>query len=121
MQCLSGGGTAGCHTLYQLVKRGVKAVLLERAKLSSGTTWQSAGILWRLRPDDVLIKLLNSTCDLLMQLETETGVDPGWVNNGGLFIASTKVCVQQQYVRPIYSLYTLCCMYHVVAVLLSVS
>jgi len=108
MQCLSGGGTAGCHTLYQLVKRGVKAVLLERAKLSSGTTWQSAGILWRLRPDDVLIELLNSTRDLLMQLETETGVDPGWINNGGLFIASTKVCVQQQYVRPIYSLYTLC-------------
>lgn len=85
-----GGGTAGCHTLYQLVKRGVKAVLLERAKLSSGTTWQSAGILWRLRPDDVLIELLNSTRDLLMQLETETGVDPGWINNGGLFIASTK-------------------------------
>jgi len=91
MQCLSGGGTAGCHTLYQLVKRGVKTVLLERAKLSSGTTWQSAGILWRLRPDDVLIALLNSTRDLLMQLETETGVDPGWINNGGLFTASTKV------------------------------
>ena len=91
MHCLSGGGTAGCHTLYQLIKRGVKAVLLERGKLSSGTTWQSAGILWRLRPDDVLTELLNSTRDLLMQLGAETGVDPGWINNGGLFIASTKV------------------------------
>jgi glycine/D-amino acid oxidase-like deaminating enzyme len=70
-------------------------VLLERGKISSGTTWQSAGIIWRLRPDDVLTQLLNSTRDLLMQLEAETGVDPGWVNNGGLFIASTKVWVPQ--------------------------
>ena len=23
-------------------------------------------------------------------LQAETGVDPGWINNGGLFIASTK-------------------------------
>jgi sarcosine dehydrogenase len=92
---LSGGGSAGCHTLYQLAKRGVKAVLLEQGKISSGTTWQSAGIVWRLRPDDVLTQLLNSTRDLLMQLEAETGYDPGWVNNGGLFIASTKVYFTQ--------------------------
>ncbi|KAJ4441685.1 hypothetical protein ANN_11543, partial [Periplaneta americana] len=85
-----GGGTAGCHTLYHLVKRGVKAVLLERSKVCSGTTWHSAGIVWRLRPDDVETQLLNATRDQLMQLEAETGHDPGWINNGGLFIASTK-------------------------------
>lgn len=38
-----GGGIAGCNTLYQLTKRGVNAVLLERAKLTSGTTWHTAG------------------------------------------------------------------------------
>lgn len=38
-----GGGIAGCNTLYQLSKRGVNAVLLERAKLTSGTTWHTAG------------------------------------------------------------------------------
>ena len=26
----------------------------------------------------------------MQSLETETGVHPGWINNGGLFIASTK-------------------------------
>ena len=26
-----------------------------------------------------------------MNLEEETGINPGWINNGGLFIASTKV------------------------------
>ena len=46
-----GGGSAGCHTLYHLAKRGVKAVLLERAKLTAGTTWHTAGLVWRLRPN----------------------------------------------------------------------
>lgn len=41
--CLVGGGIAGCNTLYQLTKRGVNAVLIERAKLTSGTTWHTAG------------------------------------------------------------------------------
>ena len=68
-------------------------MLLEQGKLSSGTSFQSAGIVWRLRPDDIKTQLLNSTRNLVMQLEAETGLDPGWVNNGGLFIASTKVFI----------------------------
>lgn len=51
-----GGGSAGCHTLYHLAKRGVNAVLLERAQLTSGTTWHTAGLIWRLRPNDVEIE-----------------------------------------------------------------
>lgn len=51
-----GGGSAGCHTLYYLAKQGIKAVLLERAKLTAGTTWHTAGLLWRLRPNDVDIQ-----------------------------------------------------------------
>lgn len=51
-----GGGSAGCHALYHLAKRGIKAVLLERAKLTAGTTWHTAGLVWRLRPNDVEIE-----------------------------------------------------------------
>lgn len=51
-----GGGSAGCHALYHLAKRGIKAVLLERAKLTAGTTWHTAGLVWRLRPSDVEIE-----------------------------------------------------------------
>lgn len=51
-----GGGSAGCHALYHLAKKGVKAVLLERAKLTAGTTWHTAGLVWRLRPNDVEIQ-----------------------------------------------------------------
>ena len=38
-----GGGVMGCSTLYHLAKAGVSdAVLIERNKLTSGTTWHSA-------------------------------------------------------------------------------
>ncbi|XP_030387177.1 sarcosine dehydrogenase, mitochondrial [Scaptodrosophila lebanonensis] len=85
-----GGGSAGCHTLYHLAKRGVRAVLLERAKLTAGTTWHTAGLVWRLRPNDVDIQLLNNSRNMLRQLEAETGLDPGWIQNGGIFIAHNE-------------------------------
>lgn len=69
----------------------MRAVLLEKARLTAGTTWHTAGLIWRLRPNDVEIQLLGTTRDLLMSLEAETGIDPGWINNGGLFIAHSKV------------------------------
>ncbi len=35
-----GGGVMGCSTLYHLAQMGVTdAILLERNKLTSGTTW----------------------------------------------------------------------------------
>ena len=38
-----GGGVMGCSTLYHLAQAGAAdAVLLERDKLTSGTTWHSA-------------------------------------------------------------------------------
>jgi hypothetical protein len=39
----------------------------------------------------VEIKLLSHTHSILTKLEEETGVNPGWINNGGLFIANNKV------------------------------
>ena len=48
-----GGGSIGTSVLYHLQKRGLNAVLLERSSLTSGTTWHSAGMLWRLRPGEV--------------------------------------------------------------------
>lgn len=41
------------------------------------------------------MRLLSYTHELLSQLEAETGVDPGYMVNGGLFIASSKV-------KPLY-------------------
>ena len=45
-----GGGVMGCSTLYHLAKGGVgDAILLERNKLTSGTTWHSAAQVHALR------------------------------------------------------------------------
>nr|CAG4640629.1 EOG090X014D [Eulimnadia texana] len=86
-----GGGSIGCNTLYHFTKLGfTNVVLLERDRLTSGTTWHTAGLVWSLRPSDVDVQLLAHTRELLQNLEQETGVNPGWINNGGLFIASTK-------------------------------
>lgn len=88
----SGGGSAGCNALYHLGKRGVKAVLVEKSKLSSGTTWHTAGLVWCLRgPSDVEIELLKSTRRTLSNLEQETEVNPGWIKNGGMYIAHSNV------------------------------
>ncbi|XP_046739990.1 sarcosine dehydrogenase, mitochondrial isoform X1 [Diprion similis] len=86
-----GGGSAGCNALYHLAKYGVSAILLERAKLTAGTTWHTAGLIWRLRPNDVEMQLLHTTRELLMRLEAETGLNPGWINNGGLYIANSDI------------------------------
>ncbi|KAJ8941399.1 hypothetical protein NQ314_010399 [Rhamnusium bicolor] len=48
-----GGGVIGCSTFYHLCKRGIKAVLLERHKVTSGTTWHSGAIVWSLRGNDL--------------------------------------------------------------------
>ncbi|PIK57278.1 Sarcosine dehydrogenase, mitochondrial [Apostichopus japonicus] len=87
-----GGGSIGCSTLYHLTKLGItNAVLLERDQLTAGTTWHTAGLVWRLRPSDIEVELLNYMRHLVRDvLEEETGVVPGWIENGGLFIASTK-------------------------------
>jgi sarcosine dehydrogenase len=60
---------------------------------SPGTTWHSAGLLWRLRPNDTDIQLIAKTHEILQVIEAETGINPGWVNNGGMFIAHNQVLI----------------------------
>lgn len=43
------------------------------------------------RPNDTDIQLLKRTKEILKTLEAETGSDPGFINNGGIFIARTPV------------------------------
>ncbi|NXG33368.1 SARDH protein, partial [Dromaius novaehollandiae] len=87
-----GGGSLGCQTTYHLAKMGVRGVtLLERDRLTAGTTWHTAGLLWQLRPSDVEVELLAHTRHVVSrELPEETGLHAGWIQNGGLFIASSK-------------------------------
>ncbi|XP_063066842.1 sarcosine dehydrogenase, mitochondrial [Engraulis encrasicolus] len=87
-----GGGSLGCQTLYHLAKMGMtNVVLLERDRLTAGTTWHTAGLLWQLRPSDTEVELLAHTRNVISRdLQEETGLETGWIQNGGLFIASNK-------------------------------
>uniref|UniRef100_A0A673HZ30 Sarcosine dehydrogenase, mitochondrial-like n=1 Tax=Sinocyclocheilus rhinocerous TaxID=307959 RepID=A0A673HZ30_9TELE len=87
-----GGGSLGCQTLYHLCKLGMtNVVLLERDRLTAGTTWHTAGLLWQLRPSDTEVELLAHTRNVISsELEEETDLETGWIQNGGLFIASNK-------------------------------
>ena len=45
-----GGGVVGCSCAYHLAKFGWKdVILLERDKLTSGTTWHAAGLVKSIR------------------------------------------------------------------------
>lgn len=49
------------------------------------------GLLWQLRPSDVEVELLAHTRRVVSRdLEEETGMHTGWIQNGGLFIASNR-------------------------------
>ncbi len=83
-----GGGIVGCSTAYHLAKLGwTDTVLLERAKLTSGTTFHAAGLVGQLRTSANITQLLGYSVDLYTRLEAETGVASGWKRNGGLRLA----------------------------------
>ena len=85
-----GGGIMGCSTLYHLGKLGVSdAILLERNKLTSGTTWHSAAQVRALRNSQNLTRMIQYSVELYSQLEHETGQSVGWIQKGSLSIATT--------------------------------
>lgn len=85
-----GGGVMGCSTLYHLAEMGVTdAVLLERNKLTSGTTWHSAAQVRALRHSRNLTRMIQYSVDLYARLEKETGQSVGWIQKGSLSIATT--------------------------------
>ena len=83
-----GGGIVGCSTAYHLVREGWDDVLLvERAKLTSGSTFHAAGLVGQLRGSANITQLLKYSVELYDRLEAETGLATGWKRNGGLRLA----------------------------------
>jgi sarcosine dehydrogenase len=86
-----GGGIVGCSTAYHLGKMGLTDVLLlERGKLTSGSTWHAAGLVGQLRTSANITQLLGYSVALYDRLETETGLATGWKRNGGLRLACNE-------------------------------
>ncbi len=84
-----GGGILGCSIAYHLAKLGWSdVVLLERKKLTSGTTWHAAGLVRAALYSESLTKLAKYTMELYAGLEAETGQATGYVRPGSLSIAA---------------------------------
>lgn len=84
-----GGGVIGCSIAYHLARQGRQdIVVLERSRLTSGTTWHAAGLVRRLRPSATLTRLIDQSIDLYGELERETGQATGWVQTGSLTLAT---------------------------------
>jgi sarcosine dehydrogenase len=84
-----GGGIIGCSTAYHLAKLGWEVTLLERKKLTSGSTFHAAGLVGQLRTSASITQLLEESVKLYRNLEAETGLATGWKMNGGLRLACT--------------------------------
>ena len=86
-----GGGIVGCSVAYHLGKLGWSdTVLLERKKLTSGTTFHAAGLVGQLRTSANITQLLGHSVALYRSLEAETGLQTGWKMNGGLRLACNE-------------------------------
>ena len=78
-----GGGIGGCSAAYHLAALGAKDVLLlDRANLSSGTTWHSTGNMETYRDDPLIFSMVRYAVESLPRLEAESGQSIGWRNVG---------------------------------------
>ena len=86
-----GGGIIGCSTAYHLAKMSEsETILLERKKLTSGSTFHAAGLVGQLRSNANITRLLTYSVDLYKSLQAETGLATGWKMNGGLRLACNE-------------------------------
>ncbi len=83
-----GGGVVGCSVAYHLAHLGWRdVVLLERQRLTSGTTWHAAGLIAQLRATLNMTRLAKYSQELYGSLEAETGIATGFRRNGSIAVA----------------------------------
>jgi len=85
-----GGGITGVSVAYHLALRGVTdVVLVERDRLTSGSSWHAAGGFHAINSDSKVAALQRYTIDLYPKVESESGQALGLKLSGGLELAGT--------------------------------
>ena len=83
-----GGGIIGCSIAYHLTQLGVSdVVVLERKKLTSGTTWHAAGLVAQLRASQNMTRLARYSVELFADLARQTGQETGYQTTGSMTVA----------------------------------
>jgi 4-methylaminobutanoate oxidase (formaldehyde-forming) len=87
-----GGGVIGSSVAYHLAHMGWKdVVLLERDRLTSGTTWHAAGLIVTFgSTSETSTEMRKYTRDLYTKLEAETGQSTGFKPVGFIEVASDR-------------------------------
>ncbi len=83
-----GGGICGASALYHLAHEGwTDTVLVEKAELTSGSTWHAAGQVTHSVSSYALAEFRRYACELYASLEAESGVATSWHRSGSLRVA----------------------------------
>jgi dimethylglycine dehydrogenase len=83
-----GGGIMGCSLAYHLCKEGwTDVILLEKAELTSGSTWHAAGQITHSVSHYGLARMAAYGTELYPRLEAETGQSCSWHGCGSLRVA----------------------------------
>lgn len=86
-----GGGIVGCSTAYHLARdHNAGVVLIDRGRLTGGSTWHAAGLVGQLRSSASITQVLRYSVELYKKLEAETGLATGWRQTGCLRLACTQ-------------------------------
>lgn len=87
-----GGGICGASLLYHLAQEGwTDTVLVEKAQLTSGSTWHAAGQVTHSVSSYTLAYFRKYACELYAALEAETGVATTWHQSGSFRVAYEAV------------------------------
>ncbi|MBP9111188.1 MAG: FAD-binding oxidoreductase, partial [Polyangiaceae bacterium] len=87
-----GGGVIGTSVAYHLAEMGCKdVVLLERDRITSGTTWHAAGLMVTFgSTSETSTEMRKYTRDLYSRLEAETGQATGFKPVGFIELAADR-------------------------------
>ena len=87
-----GGGIIGCSVAYHLAHLGCEVLLLERDRLTSGTTWHAAGLIVTFgSTSETSTELRRYSRDLYSRLPAETGQETGFRPCGFIEVAAVGV------------------------------
>jgi sarcosine dehydrogenase len=85
-----GGGVIGCAIAWQLAYRGRSDVtVIERRRLTEGTTWHAAGLVGQLRSSAALTSLIRASVQTYSGLEQLAGYATGWHPAGSIRVAAS--------------------------------
>ncbi len=84
-----GGGIIGCSVAYHLAHMGCEVLLLERDRLTSGTTWHAAGLIVTFgSASETSTGMRKYSRDLYTRLPAETGQETGFRPCGFIEVAA---------------------------------